>query len=655
MTVRGLADVLAGIGIEPTARELADVLWLAMLAAEQSVSAPSSQPSRPADPPETPAPAVSAAISSQPEGRLPPPDLETTAPEHDIRQDSFDVRLPEPMAGVQVPAISQAPVQAVASPALHDPLALTRALRPLRRKLAFGHGMKLDEEATADLGAEQRLWLPVLAPAAQPALDLALVIDASESMVLWDRLIRDFRPLCEQLGAFRDIRSWYLITGRAGSSSGPTVRGASPSSSLRNPRELLDPSGRRLILVITDGVHPWWRPSGPLRPILAAWCKASPVAILQPFPQRLWDRSALRPALAEFRAAGLGRHTARIIRPPRQLAADTSQGAPEKAVAVPILELTPHVVGRWARLVAGVSPTARLAAAILAGEPDGSRPHLPGQSRNPAELVRGFRASVSPEAYRLAGYLSVVAPLSLPVMRLVEESMMPEAGPAELAEVFLGGLLRRLRGYSGGGDDYVRYGFAAGTREILQSTITRSEALSLLDQVGSYLVHGQRASRPFRAILASPSSGDIRTASERYPPFARVAGKVLERLGGPFAEAARHITSDSRTSGLSEGWPAAGTSFPRGIITQPVLFVGLGGTGCDIGAELERRMREEICGPDGNDFRKLRAKEGMLPYQLPSCIQFVYADMNRPSLTGCRGAWCPGQSTSPRRRSPPIT
>ena len=53
---------------------------------------------------------------------------------------------------------------------------------------------------------------------------------------------------------------------------------------------------------------------------------------------------------------------------------------------------------------------------------------------------------------------------------------------------------------------------------------------------------------------------------------------------------------------------------------QPVLFVGLGGTGCDIGAVLERRLREEICGPDGNDFRRLRAKEGMLPYQLPSCV-----------------------------------
>jgi hypothetical protein len=65
---------------------------------------------------------------------------------------------------------------------------------------------------------------------------------------------------------------------------------------------------------------------------------------------------------------------------------------------------------------------------------------------------------------------------------------------------------------------------------------------------------------------------------------------------------------------------------------QPVLFVGLGGTGCDIGAELERRMREEICGPDGHDFRKNLGKDSMLPYQLPSCIQFIYADMNQADL-----------------------
>ena len=80
---------------------------------------------------------------------------------------------------------------------------------------------------------------------------------------------------------------------------------------------------------------------------------------------------------------------------------------------------------------------------------------------------------------------------------------------------------------------------------------------------------------------------------------------------------------------------------------QPVLFVGLGGTGCDIGAELERRLREEICGPDGNDFRTVRAKEGMLPYQLPSCVQFVYADMNQAELDRLPRRVVPGSEHIP--------
>ena len=65
---------------------------------------------------------------------------------------------------------------------------------------------------------------------------------------------------------------------------------------------------------------------------------------------------------------------------------------------------------------------------------------------------------------------------------------------------------------------------------------------------------------------------------------------------------------------------------------QPVLYVGLGGTGCNIGAEFEVRLREEICGPDGRAFSAKRGKGAMRPYQLPSCVQFVYADMNQAEL-----------------------
>src|SRR4249920_2264195 len=81
---------------------------------------------------------------------------------------------------------------------------------------------------------------------------------------------------------------------------------------------------------------------------------------------------------------------------------------------------------------------------------------------------------------------------------------------------------------------------------------------------------------------------------------------------------------------------------------QPVLFVGLGGTGCDVGAELERRLRDELCGPDGNSFRHIKGiKETMLAYQLPSCVQFVYAYMNQADLARMPHRVVPGAQHTP--------
>ncbi|GAA2453479.1 tubulin-like doman-containing protein [Streptomyces glaucus] len=64
-------------------------------------------------------------------------------------------------------------------------------------------------------------------------------------------------------------------------------------------------------------------------------------------------------------------------------------------------------------------------------------------------------------------------------------------------------------------------------------------------------------------------------------------------------------------------------------IFQPMLFVGLGGTGGLVGAELERRLRAELCGPDGTALSRL---SGHAPYQLPDCLQFVYADFSETDL-----------------------
>jgi hypothetical protein len=66
-------------------------------------------------------------------------------------------------------------------------------------------------------------------------------------------------------------------------------------------------------------------------------------------------------------------------------------------------------------------------------------------------------------------------------------------------------------------------------------------------------------------------------------------------------------------------------------IDHPILVIGLGGTGGKFGAELERRLRQEICGPDG---RKWIDETGFDrdPHQLPSCLQFIYVDIDQRDL-----------------------
>ncbi|WP_018638925.1 tubulin-like doman-containing protein [Parafrankia elaeagni] len=78
-------------------------------------------------------------------------------------------------------------------------------------------------------------------------------------------------------------------------------------------------------------------------------------------------------------------------------------------------------------------------------------------------------------------------------------------------------------------------------------------------------------------------------------------------------------------------------------IYQPMLFVGLGGTGCLIGAELERRLRGELCGPDGRALNLRVPGKNYLPYQLPSCLQFVYADLSENELTRLRTRVVPSE------------
>ena len=71
--------------------------------------------------------------------------------------------------------------------ALPGALELARKLRPLSRRVPSRTRVYLDEAATAQRIAEERVWIPVLYPAPARWLEAALIIDTNASMRVWHK------------------------------------------------------------------------------------------------------------------------------------------------------------------------------------------------------------------------------------------------------------------------------------------------------------------------------------------------------------------------------------------------------------------------------------------------------------------------------------
>ena len=162
------------------------------------------------------------------------------------------------------------------------------------------------------------------------------------------------------------------------------------------------------------------------------------------------------------------------------------------------------------------------------------------------DRVRLFRSTASPSALRLATYLAA-APLSLPVMRLVQHVMTPQSRPSDLAEVFLSGLLRRVADAAPG---MMEFDFQPDVRKILLSGLRRAEAVRVYRLVSAH-VDQRLGSMPefpviFGPIRSAPASLPPQASGSLTDPFGAVALAVLRSVGGQYNEIADKLAADPR-------------------------------------------------------------------------------------------------------------
>lgn len=478
------------------------------------------------------------------------------------------------------------PLRVPRADTLPDPLALMRALRPMGRRAIGGTGDQLDEQATVERSVERLLPSPVLLPAQRSWLELALVVDTHHSMLLWSDLVEELRRTLTRSGIFRDVRTWHL----SGTEHGvvPAVahhRDAPP----RNPAELADPSGHRLILVLTDAVADGWR-GGALHEVLVHWSGHNAVAVLNVLPERLWTRGSVRPVplwLGADHPASATRSWHRTPATPRTRLRRRRVNPPTApgAAAVPMVSTAPRSLTRLARITAGDSSRQLLPCLHLDSRPVDplTRPAVTDTAPTGLAAVERFRASASPTAQQLAAYLAAV-PLTLPVMTLVRRSLLPFSEHGHLAEVALGGLFESWgTSASAAPATDLTFDFLPGVRDVLLGSQRRSDVAAVQElvrqRVWDFLHRHRGATREFSATRVTRGAGGRRRVAEEAEAFAEQwrgeGDTAAQSLAGPRLQ---HSGLDGRLVTVwSKDTPPAPASLgllltPRVVLTVRTPF-----------------------------------------------------------------------------------
>ncbi|MFI7615322.1 FxSxx-COOH system tetratricopeptide repeat protein [Nonomuraea terrae] len=519
----------------PTWQEPADLLWLAALVSAHAMEEEPPAPTRlPPPTPEAGRPPETVADTSAEA----PPETGTSLPEPDLAAAGSSYAPESTPDEPSAPVPESTPGKARRLDAGPRRRELPKAMRAFRSFVDSSHGRsELDEEATAHQAACDDLWLPVLRPPRERRLSLDIVIDDSRFALLYRKTAEAFAAAFADVGAFRLIRRHFLDTDHTDIeklrlTAGPHDSGM-PAVALAFPGH----TGRRLIVVLTDGVGDAWH-TGAAHRLLALWGRHNAVCVVHLLPARLWWRTGISPVKAELQTSGVAVPNARY----RALPAGAGGTVP-----APVIGPVHRQVASWAEFVMG--GLAQWRAAVVSCSPDEPTRTEPEPEKDlPAdERVRRFRVRASSRAFELAVHLAA-APLMLSMMRRIQGRLVHDATPADLAEVLGSDLIRRRADASEGLLD-IPYDFLEGVREELLQAGRRSDTAEVLITVADHLESEVSELRVLREVITSPSSVQVPDLPAGLEPVVRPAVSALEAMAGPYTSPARTLKAAIHRAG----------------------------------------------------------------------------------------------------------
>ncbi|MGW7529808.1 SAV_2336 N-terminal domain-related protein [Streptomyces sp. NPDC054783] len=416
-------------------------------------------------------------------------------------------------------------------PALPNALDIGRALRPLRRFRPSRVHRRLDLGATVDHYTRTGVLVPQLAPAAEPWLEVVVVVDRGTSMAVWDETSLALTKMLRTLSAFRSVHVWHLEHPPEAPPVLHNHHGRLLPMDPSDPRHIQP--AHRLLLVLSDCAAPAWRRSA-LWQTLHTWGRTAPVALINPLPERLWQRSGLdlpRTTATASVPASPGRLLA--YRRPRLFRDDAPGTQPWQAL--PVLQMDAHQILTWARAMMRTDPSGCEAVLVPASgrvpsrnrspRPSAASPAAPATDTQVTAAAEAFTDNLRSPAVRLAIAASSLDVFPLPVLDVIRERIVPDATLADTAEFLTAGLLTAARHENA---DIV-YRFHPAAAEHLRGFLSRDQLWDTHFALTEHLAAHPQAPHGIIAALHSPTSQEMLPTGLR--PVAQAAAATARLLG----------------------------------------------------------------------------------------------------------------------------
>jgi signal recognition particle receptor subunit beta len=487
-----------------TAEEIADILWLAAARRAEPLGSRAS-------------PQAERAVV-QPSGAPtpPPPQGEqgTVRPRRAEQRPTMLMHGGLPVPEARVAAATAVGLRAPASMA--GAITTGRMFSPFRRIHRPGP-WEVDVDATVEATADARRLTIVTRPARERGLDVALVADTSPVMTACRNAVAELEAILIRAGSFRSVSRWTL------SPHAEEVLVLDRAGAEHIPDRLADPSGRRLVLLVTDATADHWYHAGLWRAI-RNWAELMPTAILHVLPKQYGTSGPLGGSPITMRSArpAAPNGSADVEVPWWAGASDDIRGG---AIPVPVVGLVPSELAAWARAVAVGTGWVD---AVWACEPSESSAGEANAELSIEDRVRAFQVRGSRGAQALARVLAGAPVLSLPLISVLQSRLLPETGLSELAEVLVSGLLEESPAPTVHSRDG-RFQFRASAGDLLRRGTTADQEWDTFQAISQYLAQNAGTGNSIRALIADPHGPA--TVDAELEPFAAVGRAVAVRLG----------------------------------------------------------------------------------------------------------------------------